>query len=94
MSFQLALDFLREARWFLPASPACGGLSWPLAFLLCILAFSLGCCCGGLTAVLALSARLRKALLWLITGVATSALQAEHAASAEVVLAQYRGDSI
>lgn len=95
LRMHFALELLREARWLLPSTSCGGGIGWALALLLCILAFVLGCCCGGAIALVALSARLRQAILWLVAGCASTALQADIVPATEVVrrrLAQYRGD--
>ncbi|CAK9035999.1 Integrin beta-4 (GP150) (CD antigen CD104) [Durusdinium trenchii] len=48
------------------------GVSWALALLLVIVAFACGCCCGAFIAILSVSIRLCKALVWLLAGCASA----------------------
>ena len=72
MSLTFALDLLRELRWAWPVQCSSSGLSLPLVLLLLILACCLGCICGGLVVLTALSASCRRVLSWLISGCAAA----------------------
>lgn len=67
-------ELLREGRYLFNPPTSCPGAPWGAIALVVLLAFCLGCCCGGLAALVALSAGCRSALLVLLR-LLTSQLQ-------------------
>lgn len=96
MSFALFLDFLREARWFLPPSSGCSGIGLALALLLVVLACLVGCCCGACITLVLISEKLRRFLFWILAGCASNFLHPEPPIVSDSLrrrLSQYRSPS-
>lgn len=87
------LELTRELRFWWPYTSSCTGLSLSFVCLVTILACLLGCCCGAVAVLLAVSNTFRRCLQQILLGLlaqSTPVVPSQVAPSLRRRLAEYR----